>query len=154
MERIQRVVYYVGLGMALTLFGLLLSSVVPHMAYDFMPNNVSEEEALAMVHSHPAYVAMLEKYPDAITEFEHGTHSSIMRVGVWNYTNGQQLILHLDVWIDRVHVSAWCAGTSGPTERQGLDPLFVKSYIETTDCLDRPSAPDTPIESHVDRGLD
>ena len=57
MERIQRLAYHLGIGMAVTLFVLLLIAVVPHLVQDtdYAGTDArTDAELLEMFTAHPA----------------------------------------------------------------------------------------------------
>ena len=145
MERLQRIAYYVGIGVVISIFALFLVSALP----DIIENSArqwgmlgdagkSEEALLAMFQKHPAYAAMYERFPDAVEEFvSHENGVGSIEVGAMNFESGSQLKLHLfyHVSSDRVNVNVICmnGALDGPTH---IDGLFAEDFIRNTDCLD------------------
>lgn len=139
LERIQRLAYYLGIGMAVTLFVLLLIAAVPNLVQDtdYAGTDArTDAELLAMFTAHPAYSAMYERFPDAAEEFEvHGRGDGSLRVGVMDFESGTQLILYMNVHGRNVYANIECIDTEEP--RVVVDGLFAVEYIKITDCLER-----------------
>ena len=135
MERIQRLAYYLGIGMTATLFILLLIMVVPNLVQDTGFVDRTDDEILEMFAAHPAYLAMYERYPGAVEEFEaYGRGEGSLRVGMMDFESGAQLILRMNVHGHNVYASIECVDTEEP--RVAVDGLFVAEYIGSTDCLE------------------
>ena len=139
MERIRRLAYYLGIGMAVTLFVLLLIAAVPNLVQDadYAGTDArTNAELLAMFTTHPAYSAMYERFPDAAEEFEiHGRGDGSLRVGVMDFESGTQLILYMNVHGRNVYANIECIDIEEP--RVVVDGLFAVEYIKITDCLER-----------------
>lgn len=134
LERIQRLAYYLGIGMTATLFVLLLVVVVPGLVQDTDFVDRTDGELLEMFTAHPAYSAMYERFPGAAEEFEaYGRGEGSLRVGVIDSESGTQLILYMNVHGRNVYVSVECIDIEEP--RVVVDGLFAVEYIGITDCL-------------------
>lgn len=134
LERIQRLAYYLGIGMTATLFILLLIMVVPNLAQDTGFVDRTDGELLEMFTAHPAYSAMYERFPGASEEFEaYGRGEGSLRVGMIDFESGTQLILYMNVHGRSVYVSVECIYIEEP--RVVVDGLFAVEYIGITDCL-------------------
>ena len=131
--------YYLGIGMAVTLFTLLLISVVPMLVqYSYLGDLVArtDGEFLEMFAAHPAYSAMYERFPDASEELEaHGRGDGSLRVGAMDFESGTQLILYLHMHRDIVSARVECM-SGNEDSRMFVDGLFAVEYIRTTDCLE------------------
>ncbi len=137
MERLQRLAYYLGIGMVSTLFTLLLIMVVPNLAQDAGYDAKTDDDILAMFTTHPAYLAMYERYPNAVEEFEVGDHGDAsLRVGVMDFESGVQLVLFMNAYRDHVgYVNVECVGNDeDPGTR--VDGLFAAEFIRVTDCIE------------------
>lgn len=156
MERLSKFAIYLGMGIGVTIFALLLISVLPYILENSMNewerldrNDVSEEELHVKFAEHPAYVAMYERFPDAKEEFSyHGGTNWRMTVGVMNFESGNQLVLnmHHDGYYNHVEVSAYCIIKSDHDRRDGGDGLFTEDFIRNTDCLES-AGDDKPVKS-------
>ena len=135
LERIQRLTYYLGIGMAVTLFILLLVAVVPNLVQSTDYDTRTDGEILEMFTTHPAYLAMYERFPNATEEFEsHGHGGGSLRVGVMDFEDGTQLILYMNSHGRNVYANVECiGGDEGPG--RAVDGLFAAEYIRITDCL-------------------
>ena len=133
MERIQRLTYYLGIGIAATLFTLLLIIVVPNLAANWEYDARTDEEILAALRAHPAYAAMYERFPDAMESYDgHGS----LRVGVRDFESGAQLMVYMDLYRDdNVSVYVECTKANGD-QRDSVHDLFVPEFIRVTDCLE------------------
>ncbi|MCE2509282.1 MAG: hypothetical protein J4G04_08365 [Nitrosopumilaceae archaeon] len=138
MEAVKRVTYYVGIGISVTLFGLWLAMVVPGMVGNLHLDNATEEEYLALFRGHAAYVAMYERFPNAVEEFiyhDNGREGE-MRVGVRNHDSGTELVLSLSSYgAESVHAGVGCESKNRQVE--WVTGLFAADFIKRTDCLQR-----------------
>lgn len=145
MERLSKFTIYLGIGMGVTVFILLMISILPFILEQSMNqwerldrNPSSKEELRAMLVEHPSYAAMYERYPDAKEEFTYhaGNHGSLS-VGVMNFDTNNKLRLNLnyDEYNDSVNAYARC---DSDTDRHvsSADGLFVEDYIRNTKCIE------------------
>ena len=144
MERLTKLVIYLGIGMSVTLFGLLMVTVLPPIiegaerGWNNLQKNPSEEEIMVMFEQHPAYVAMYERFPNATQEAEFEKHGgATLRVGVINTENNNQLIvnMHYQEYTNSVSANLSCMSKSG-IQYDNIDSLFADDIIKTTDCLE------------------
>jgi hypothetical protein len=123
------------MGMAATLFILWLIMVVPSMASNIDLDGRTDAELMETFASHPAYLAMYERFPDAVEALESDTRGGSLRVGAMDFEGGAQLILYMDIHGDhnvRTHVE--CI-RGDETPRMVVDSLFTAEFIRATDCL-------------------
>ena len=131
MERLTKIAFYVGIGIAVSVFALFLISFLP-----FVIGNAGNEwerlgdagrsdgEILAKFQEHPAYVAMYERFPGAVEKVAyHEDGGGSMEVGAMNFENNSQLVL-------QTHIN----------------DLFAESFIRNTDCLDTVPSGKTSVE--------
>ena len=138
MEIFKSIAYGTGIAIAISLFIFFLVSSVPHLIDEWDGNDLDREEALAFLQSEPSYLAMYERFPDAVERFTYSEHNDgEMEVGVRNPDTGMNLILRTYVRGDVVsHTTVTCADGAG-TQEEYVRGLFAEKFIKTTDCLDR-----------------
>ncbi len=88
--------------------------------------------------SQPAYVAMYERFPEAVERFTHSEHNSgEMEVGIRNPDTAMSLILRMYAYGDGIsHMAVTCENRTTDHE-EFVDGLFAVEFIKTTDCLER-----------------
>lgn len=145
MERLVRAAVYLGMGIGVTLFGLLLFSILPHILDNSFDDwnrlfvaDLSEEETLEKFQQHPAYLAMYERFPDASQQVTFDKYfDGHMEIGAMNSSNGHQLILDMR-YVEheqRIRTHLYC-NTLTDTQNFATNDLFVADEIKNTDCLD------------------
>ena len=143
MERLTKIAFYVGIGIAVSVFALFLISFLP-----FMIGNAGNEwerlgdtgrsdgETLAKFQEHPAYVAMYERFPGAVEKVAyHEDGGGSMEVGAMNFENNSQLVLHMYAYSNDVGADATCINDAMGRQTH-INDLFAESFIRNTDCLD------------------
>ena len=144
MERLTRIAFYVGIGIAVSVFALFLISFLP-----FVIGNTGNEwerlgdtgrsdgVVLAKFQEHPAYMAMYERFPGAVEKVayrEDGGGS--MEVGTMNFENNGQLVLHMYyVYSNDVSADVTCMNDAKGRQTH-INDLFAESFIRNTNCLD------------------
>ena len=145
MERLPRFAWYLGIGMAITLFVLFLITALPGIIENSWINwemlhkgDNLKEEIYARFVEQPTYVAMYDRFPDAKEELNFHNHRDInMKVGVMNFETQNQLMLYLNYneYDDKVHASVYC-NVNSASHKLDTDGLFVEEVIQNTNCLD------------------
>ena len=150
MEKLPKIAIYLAIGIGVTIFGLLLYSILPHMIQNSANDweraiggmAETDEKILALFEGHPAYIAFYETYPDAKQELNsRGRGDGNLQVGVMNFDTGNQLLLEMyyDKWNDSVRVNVRCnvMGDNGDRHRNlYAEGLFAEDFIRNIDCLD------------------
>lgn len=138
MEILKNVAYGTGIVIAVSLFILFLVSFVPNLGNEWDRNNLDREEALALLQTQPAYVAMYERFPESVERFTHSEHNSgEMEVGVRNPDTAMSLVLRMYTYWDGIsHMTVTCENRTTDHE-ESVDGLFAVEFIKTTDCLER-----------------
>lgn len=122
--------------MAITLFVLLLIIVVPNLVKDVYIDTMTDQELLAVFASHPAYVAMSERFPDAPETLEsYGRGEGSLRVGVMDFESGAQLILSMNTHRDGIVYAHVECINDNEDRRDYVEDLFAAEFIRNTDCL-------------------
>ena len=143
MERLTKIAFYVGIGIAVSVFALFLiwslPVVIGHAGNQWErlgDTGRSDGEILAKFQEHPAYVAMYERFPGAVEKVAyHEDGGGSMEVGAMNFENNSQLVLHMYIYSNDVRVDVTC--TNDAKDRQTyINDLFAGSFIRNTDCLD------------------
>lgn len=147
MVTLKALAYITGLVIAITLFGLVLFSFIPNVIYNSGWENIDRgeltAEALGEVFAeHPAYIAMYERFPDAVEEITPNTHNrgGDIRVGHINLETGNSLILNM--WYGgagrSLHGQVVCNVSDPDSASQNLhhDLLFAANFIKSTTCLE------------------
>ncbi len=145
MERLTRWVIYIGMGIGLSLFTLLLFVSIPFLLEHPLEQwqkigddkDSSKSELQAKFQGHPAYKLMYERFPDAKEEMSYyGEKSGRMRVGVMNFDTNNYLVLHLNYRSheDLVEAHVECMNISDVTS-ETVDSLFAEEFIQNTGCL-------------------
>ena len=143
MERLTKIAFYVGIGIAVSLFALFMVSALPGIIgsaanqWDGLGDTgKSEAELLARFQGHPAYAAMYERFPDAVEEVTYiGNGRGSMDVGAMNFENNSQLVLHMYIFGNDVRVDVTCMNDAKDGQTH-VDDLFTENFIRNTDCLD------------------
>jgi len=146
MHKLHKFIIFLGIGMGVTLFSLLLFAVLPSIIqnagsdWEQIVNSgyQSDEKLLAIFESHPAYIAMYETYPDAKQELNsRGRGNGILQVGIMNFETNNQLVLEMyhDKRNDSINVNARCH-TMNDERNLYADGLFTEDFIKNTNCLD------------------
>ena len=142
MERLTKTAFYVGIGIAVSVFALFLISFLPFVignagnAWERLGDTGrSDGETLAKFQEHPAYVAMYERFPGAVEKVEYHEGGGSMEVGAMNFENNGQLVLHMYAYSNDVSADATCMNDAMGRQTH-VDDLFVESFIRNTDCLD------------------
>ena len=143
MERLTKIAFYVGIGIAVSVFALFLISFLP-----FVIGNTGNEwerlgdagrsdvEILAEFQEHPAYMAMYERFPGAVEKVAyHEDGGGSMEVGAMNFENNSQLVLHMYIFSNDVHADVTCMNDAKDRQTH-INDLFAESFIRNTDCLD------------------
>ena len=120
------------------MFILFLISFVPHLWDERNLGSLDREEALALLQADPAYVAMYERFPEAVERFTHSERNNgEMEVGVRNPDTAMSLVLRMYTYAVGIsHITVTCEYGAGGHE-ESVDGLFAVEFIKTTDCLER-----------------
>ncbi len=151
MLSLQKIAYGVGISIAVSVFVLFLYSFLPHLIQNEQWENIdgmemSDEELLEEFHATPAYLAFIERFPDAKEELNNHRHGGELQVGIANYekNNSLRLNLYFNNYDDRINVNVDCQ-TSNNQDNMRADGLFAIEFIKQTNCLDRePTLTDEP----------
>ena len=142
MISLTRIAFGVGITIAVSVFVLFLYSFLPHLIQNEQWENIdgmglSDEELLEEFHATPAYVAFLERYPDAEEELNNHRSGGELQVGVANYekNNYLKLNLYFNKYDDRINVNVDCQ-TSNNRDNLHANGLFAIEFIKQTNCLD------------------
>lgn len=142
MISLQKIAYGVGISIAVSVFVLFLYSFLPHLLQNDQWENIdgkdmSDEELLKEFHATPAYVAFLDRYPDASEELNNHRSGGELQVGVANYEKNNYLKLNLyyNTYDDRINVNVDCQ-TSNNRDNLHANGLFAIEFIKQTNCLD------------------
>jgi len=132
----------VGISIAISVFVLFLYSFLPHLIQNDQWENIdgmemSDEELLEEFHATPAYLAFIERFPDAKEELNNHRHGGELQVGIANYekNNTLRLNLYFNDYDDRINVNVDCQ-TSNNRDNMHADGLFAIDFIKQTNCLD------------------
>lgn len=143
---LQKIAYGVGISIAVSVFVLFLYSFLPHLIQNDAWENIdgiglSDEELLEEFHATPAYVAFLERYPDASEELNNHRSGGELQVGVADYekNNYLKLNLYFNNYDDRINVNVDCQ-TSNNRNNLHANGLFAIEFIKQTNCLDLESS--------------
>ena len=150
MEKLPKIAIYLAIGIGVTIFGMFLYSILPHMIQNSSNDweraiggmSETDEKVLALFEAHPAYIAFYEIYPDAKQELNsRGRGDGNLQVGIMNFDTGNQLLLEMyyDKWNDSVHVNVRCNVMDDNGDRHRnlhADGLFTEDFIRNIDCLD------------------
>ncbi len=146
MLTLQKIAYGVGISIAVSVFVLFLYSFLPHLLQNDQWENIDgigmiDEELLEEFHATPAYVAFLERYPDASEELNNHRSGGELQVGVANYekNNYLKLNLYFNNYDDRINVNVDCQ-TSNNRDNLHANGLFAIEFIKQTNCLDLESS--------------
>ena len=108
-----------------------LTSINEHQSEPLDP-----DKTLEGIRSNAAYLAIYERYPDAIERINHNDYQLDIEIGVMNSTSGNQLIMRIYAHSEHdYNVNAQCVDSLGDTA-QHVDGLFVNEFIRTTDCVE------------------
>ena len=143
MEKLSKFAIYLAIGIGIVIFSLFLYSILPHIIENSgrdwdraTKSGMLSEEILQLFKEEPAYIAMLDKYPDAKEEFKFNKpQRSELQVGVYNTENDNQLVLK--IWYDyNQNISTYleCIPGNGD-DRLKISGLFVINYIQNNTCL-------------------
>ena len=151
MLSLQKIAYGVGISIAVSVFVLFLYSFLHHLIQNEQWENIegmglSDDELLEEFHATPAYLAFIERYPDAKEELNNHRHGGELQVGIANYekNNTLRLNLYFNDYDDRINVNVDCQ-TSNNRENMHADGLFAIDFIKQTNCLDlEPTLTDEP----------
>ena len=146
MLTLQKIAYGVGISIAVSVFVLFLYSFLPHLLQNDQWENIdglqiSDEELLEEFHSTPAYIAFLDRFPDASEELNNHRHGGELQVGIANYekNNFLQLNLYYNDYDDRININVDCQ-TSHNRDNLHANGLFAIEFIKQTNCLDLESS--------------
>lgn len=139
---LTKIAYGVGITIAVSVFVLFLYSFLPHLIQNEQWENIdgmgmSDEELLGELQSTPAYIAFLERFPDAKEELNNSRHGGELQVGIANYEkdNYLRLNLYFNSYDDRINVNVSCQ-SSNNRNNMHADGLFAIEFIKQTNCLD------------------
>ena len=123
---------------SISMFILFLISFVPHLGDERNLGSLDREEALALLQADPAYVAMYERFPEAVERFTHSERNNgEMEVGVRNPDTATSLVLRMYTYAVGIsHITVTCEDGAGG-HGESVDGLFAAEFIKTTDCLER-----------------
>jgi len=155
MERLGKIAIYLGIGIGVIMFSLLLVSILPHIiessSRDWeraMGNSMTDEDFKALFYAEPAYTAFKEKYPDAIESYEtrHRGDASL-NLMMYNYTNLNEIRLDIryDSYNQNVDTDVRCEINVIGAERsihRNAQGDGVADFIEKIDCLNFKMPPD------------
>ena len=146
MERLTKIAFYVGIGIAVSVFALFLiwslPVVIGHTGNQWerlgnTDTDRSNGETLAKFQGHPAYVAMYERFPGAVEKVEYlEDGGGSIEVGAMNFENNGQLVLHMYyIYSNDVHAEVTCMNDAMDRQTH-VDDLLAERFIRNTDCLD------------------
>lgn len=144
MERLARFALYLAIGIGITVFGLFLFSILPHIIENSWRDwerldegDASSDEIYAKMTAHPAYLAMYEVYPDAKEEFTYNDKwSARLQVGIMSFETQNKLMLNLDYSDYNGKTDAYVrCNTDEDRPRMDADGLFAEDFIRNVDCL-------------------
>ena len=160
MERLPKFAIYLAIGVGVTIFALILYTILPHIIENSsrdwdraLGNSMTEEDIKALFYAEPAYILFKEKYPDAIESYDN-RHRGDDRLNLvmFNYTNFNEIRLDIDYnrhrdGIDvRVNCQVQIPGNERQMHRDAQGDGAV-DFIEKMDCLNISLASDiTPTE--------
>ena len=138
MEIAKNIAYGTGITISISMFILFLISFVPHLGDERNLGSLDHEEALALLQADPAYVAMYERFPEAVERFTHSERNNgEMEVGVRNPDTAMSLVLRMYTYAAGIsHITVTCEDGAGGHE-ESVDGLFAVEFIKITDCLER-----------------
>ena len=138
MEIAKNIAYGTGITISISMFILFLISFVPHLWDERNLGSLDREEALALLQADPAYVAMYERFPEAVERFTHSERNNgEMEVGVRNPDTAMSLVLRMYTYAVGIsHITVTCEDGAGG-HGESVDGLFAVEFIKTTDCLER-----------------
>lgn len=145
MQKLNRFVIYLGIGIGVTLFGMLLYGALPNMIqyqsaeWERLGNGgvSNDDEVMALYMAHPAYIAFYETYPDAKEELnKRHRGNSELQVGIMDFDTNNMLRLDMnyDQRDDRMRVNVRCDTMDGERDLRA-DGLFAEDFIRNTECL-------------------
>ncbi len=148
MEKLHKFVIYLAIGIALTIFVLVLYTILPFIIENssrdwdrVMGTELTEDDIKAMFYAEHAYVIFKEKYPDAIESFESREKGEgRIDLVMYNYTNYNEVRLNIDYnrYRENVQVSVNCQVNIPGNERdmrRNAHGDGVVDFIEKMDCL-------------------
>ena len=146
MERLTKIAFYVGIGIAVSVFALFLiwslPVVIGHTGNQWerlgnTDTDRSNGETLAKFQEHPAYVAMYERFPGAVEKVEYlEDGGGSIEVGAMNFENNGQLVLHMYyIYSNDVHAEVTCMNDAMDRQTH-VDDLLAERFIRNTDCLE------------------
>ena len=136
MDKLKMISYYVGIGITISLFVILIISIGPHLFNGWDDGDLGSEEVLALMQAEPTYQAMYERYPDAVEIFSFSDHGNAeMNVGKRNPETGSSLVLSIYVYGDgTIRPSVNCDNGDG-SQPEHVRDLFAEEFIRTADCV-------------------
>lgn len=123
---------------------MFLYSVIPDMIeYDgdqwdrILNNNEIEDEFLEMFESHKSYLAMYEKYPNAIQEYiSYGRGEGHLNVAVMDYETNNRLTLNLSFYSQNNNIQSTVTCYNAVDDNtQYIESPLDETYIRNGNCL-------------------
>jgi len=149
MDRWQKFVYCLAVGMAVTIFVLFLHSYLPHMinnnAWDRVEQTfITADHMKERMESHMAFQAFHERYPNAIAEFnKRGNYGASYELAIGNFTSNHSVILQMDYKTngDKINVSVVCDDFGTGSKSTGVRGALATQFIKENTCLESGSPP-------------
>ena len=132
--------YLVGLIVVITIFAIALYAIVPGILHinnseDF---EKTDDEVMKIFQNDPAYVAIYERFPNAVEELENDSRGASLQIGVADFEKGDNMI-NLELILNRYngfverHVFVVLM-TLKNSFHPASGPLAIE-FIKTTNCL-------------------
>ena len=144
MDRLQKIAYVTGIIIAITLLVLIIISYIPtfiNMTEQVEQDIVlSQDEYLEKFHTHPAYFAFYEKYPDAQEVLKINRYGVELQVIATDPTFTIQLGMAMiyEVYNDYIDVDIWCERPDANVSPMYAEEPLIILFIKNTKCLEEP----------------
>ncbi len=142
MLTLQRIAYGVGISISVSVFVLFLYTILPELIINngwtnMDGNQLTDEELLKEFHATPAYIAFLERYPDAQEDLNSHRSGGDLQVAVGNNEkeNYLKLVLYFNSYDDRINVNVDCQTLHNDANLHA-NGIFSIDFIKQTNCLD------------------
>lgn len=148
MEKLTRFSLYLAIGITITIFALILFSVLPNLIENSskdwksaMNSFITDNELKEMLSAQSAYVVFKEKYPNASENYERwNDEDGRLELIMINYTNFNEIRLQInyDNYLQNVRINVDCTMDINDTPRtmyRKIQGNGVVEFIEKADCL-------------------
>ena len=159
MERLSKIVIYMGMAIASSIFVLFLISILPYIANqiennweDVIPGK-SDEEIKELFYGTDSYKAFVDRYPENGEYYDlYGNGYGRLEVTSMNFESYNTLLLELeyDKRTDSIKEEASCYNQADE-HNYYVRGTLARQFIEKIDCLDGPgivSAPSPLIDEN------